>query len=102
MEDIKKKSAETTSSRAHPYKCEKAAAKQAAKDYNYYYYGCREQGYSWFTLNTISRMVCEGGLTPTLSMSESDKDYGTMYLRCTQRNCNLFQWWRFCDRCLLG
>ena len=32
MEDIKKKSSKTTSSRAHPYKSKKAAAKQAAKD----------------------------------------------------------------------
>ena len=64
------------------------------KDYNYYYYyGCREQGHSWFTLDTISRMVCECGLTPTLSTSKSDKDYGKMYLRCPQRNCDLFQWW---------
>ena len=45
-------------------------------------------------MDTISRMVCECGLTPTLSMSKSDKDYGKMYLRCPQRNCDLFQWWR--------
>ena len=65
------------------------------KDYNYYYYGCREQGHSWFTLDYISRMVCGGGVTPTLSMSKSDKSYGKMYLRCPQRNCDLFQWLRF-------
>lgn len=28
------------------------------KDYDYYYYGCRQQGHPWFTLDTISRMVC--------------------------------------------
>ena len=65
------------------------------KDYNYCYYGFREQGHSWFTLDSISRMVCECGLTPTLTMSKSDKNYGKKYLRCPQRNCNLFQWWRF-------
>ena len=39
-------------------------------DYDAYYYGCRQQGHSWFTLDTISRMVRECGLTPTLSMSK--------------------------------
>ena len=65
------------------------------KDHNYYYYGYREQGHSWFTLDSISHMVRECGLTPTLSMSKSDKSYGKMYLRFPQRNCDLFQWWRF-------
>ena len=64
------------------------------KDYNYNY-GCREQGHPWFTLDTIGRMVCECGLTPTLSMCKSDKNYQKMYLRFPQRNCDLFQWWRF-------
>ena len=27
-------------------------------DYFYYYYGCRQQGHPWYTLDTISRMVC--------------------------------------------
>ena len=61
------------------------------KDYNDYYYGCKEQGHSWFTLDTISRMVCECGLILTFSMSKSDKNYGTMYLRCPKRNCDLFR-----------
>ena len=26
--------------------------------YHYYYYGCRQQGHPWYTLDTISRMVC--------------------------------------------
>ena len=65
------------------------------KDYNVYYYGCRDQGHCWFSLDTISRMVCECGLTPTLSMSKSDNNYNKMYLRCPQGNFALFQWWCF-------
>ena len=40
-------------------------------------------------------MVCECGMTPTLSLNQSETNYGKMYLRCGQRHCKLFVWWRF-------
>ena len=49
----------------------------------------------WFTLDRIDKMVCECGMTPTLSSTQSETNYGKMYLRCSRHNCDLFTWWRF-------
>ena len=51
-------------------------------DYNRYYYACQRQGHPWFTLDRIEKMVCECGMTPTLSLTQSETNYGKMYLRC--------------------
>ena len=64
-------------------------------DYNRYYYECQRQGHPWFTLDRIDKMVCECGMTPTLSLTQSETNYGKMYLRCSRHNCDLFTWWRF-------
>ncbi|CAH3160116.1 unnamed protein product [Pocillopora meandrina] len=59
-------------------------------DYNRYYYECQRQGHPWFTLDRIDKMVCECGMTPTLSLTQSETNYGKMYLRCSRHNCDLF------------
>ena len=64
-------------------------------DYHHYYYKCQRQGHSWFTLDRIYKMVCECGMTPTLSLTQSETNYGKMYLQCSQRYCKLFTWWQF-------
>ena len=87
MEDIKRKSSKTTSSRAHPYKSKIAAAKQAAKD--------KLKGTIF--VDALPPQEDEKVVVTSehfKNMSKSDKDYGKMYLRCPQRNCDLFQWWR--------
>ena len=44
--------------------------------YHHYYYKCQRQGHSWFTLDRIYKMVCECGMTPTLSLTQSETNYG--------------------------
>lgn len=56
---------------------------------------CKKQAYEWFTLGRIAKMVCQCGDALSLSISKSDKTYGRMYLRCGERNCDLFCWWAF-------
>ena len=55
----------------------------------------KERVTPWFTLDRIDKMVCECGMTPTLSLTQSETNYGKMYLQCNQRHCKLFTWWRF-------
>ena len=49
-------------------------------DYNHYYYECQRQGHPWFTSDRIDMMVCECGMTPTLSLTQSQTSYGKMHL----------------------
>ena len=66
-------------------------------DYNHYYYEFQRQGHPWFTLDRIDKMVCECGITPTLSLTQSGTNHGKMYLRCSQSQSNVH--WR-CHKCI--
>ena len=46
-------------------------------------------------MSTTGTPVVHPGYHQSYGMSKSDRSYQKMYLRCPQRNCNLFQWWRF-------